>query len=97
MIVVFGNRYTNDEEEVGSGTYCGEEEEMEGDDDNEVGSHDGQKHNRIQYHCGSVSRLGGGKGSVTTGFICSHCTKRLHKFIYSCEKASMWDYAMRRR
>jgi hypothetical protein len=45
MIVVLGRRNTDDEEEeieVGS-TYHGEEEEIEGDDDNETHSYDGQK------------------------------------------------------
>jgi hypothetical protein len=45
MMAALGNWNTNDEEEleVGSGTYHGEDEEMEGDDDQEIDSEDGDK------------------------------------------------------
>jgi len=66
-----------EDEEVGSGPYHGEEE-VKGDDDHENDSDDGHgnkpKENSTplwKY----VTRLGGGKGGGTTKFICPHCRK----------------------
>jgi hypothetical protein len=97
MVMLGGRQNTNDDEEeleVDS-TYHGEEEEMEGGDDNENGSDDGQKPKEISTPLWNyVRRRGGEKRGGTTKFICPHCHKNLHGFLYLCEKASLWGYAI---
>jgi hypothetical protein len=49
---------------------------MEGDDDHETDSDDGQKHKEISTPSWKyVTKLWGGKAGGTTKFICSHCHK----------------------
>jgi uncharacterized membrane protein len=80
MMVVVGSsrRNTNhsDEEIEVDNTYQGEEERMEGDEDdeNDRDNHDPQKaKEKITPKWKYVRRLGGGKGGGTTKFICHHC------------------------
>jgi hypothetical protein len=77
MMAVLVNQRTNDEEdvEVASGKYHGEEE-VEGDDDNENDSDDGHgnKHRENSTPLWKyVTSLGGVKGGGTTKFTFPHC------------------------
>jgi hypothetical protein len=66
---------------------------VEGYDDHETDSDDGNKHKESSTPLWKyVTKLGGWKAGGTEKFICSQ--NNLHRFIYPCEKASMWDYAM---
>ena len=70
-MMVVGSRFGggNDEkEEIGSGTYHGEEEE-------EIESEEEQKQKDTTPLWKYVTRLGGGRGVGTTKFTCPHCTK----------------------
>lgn len=72
MMVFFGNRFFNDKggEEVGSGTYHGEEK-VEGDD--EIDSDDGNKSKENSTPLWKyVTKPVGGKGGGTTKFTYSH-------------------------
>lgn len=81
---------------MGSGTYHGEEAEKE-DDDNENDSDDDHENKTKENSTPLwkyVTRLGKGKGGGTTKLTCPCCRKNFTSFIYPCEKASMWGYAM---
>jgi hypothetical protein len=79
MMVVVGtegcrNTHDSDEEIEVDSTYHGEEEGMEGDEDNENDSDDPQKpKENLRPLSKYVTRLGGGKGGGTTKFTCHHC------------------------
>jgi hypothetical protein len=83
MMVVVGtsscrNTHVSDEEIKVDSTYQGEDEGIEGHEDNKNDSddHDPQKSKEkftpLWKH---VTRLGGGKGGGTTKFTCHHCHK----------------------
>jgi hypothetical protein len=72
MMVLLGNRTTNDEKEVGNGTYPRDEEEMKGGD--ETDSDDGNKPKESSTPFWKyVIKLEGGKGGGTTKFTRSRC------------------------
>ena len=96
-MVVVGNRRSNEEEdeEVGSGTYHGEEEEEEEEGEEEEENRKKTKEDPTplwKY----VTRQAGTRGGGTTKFVCPHCKKTYigGRFIYPCEKTSMWTHAM---
>ena len=72
------NTHDSDEEIEVDSTYQGEEEGMEGDEDNENDS-DGQdpqkSKDRYTPLWKYVTKLSGGKGGGTGKFICHHCHK----------------------
>jgi transposase-like protein len=72
MMVLLRNQNTNDEEEVGSGLYNGEEEEMEEDD--EIYSDGANKPKESSMPLWKyVARNEGGKVGENTKFTCPHC------------------------
>jgi hypothetical protein len=80
MVVVVGssrrNTHDSEEEIEVDNTYQGEEEGMEGDEDNETDNDDHDPQKAKEKHTPLwkfVKRLEGGKGGETTKFICHHC------------------------
>ena len=70
MMVVVGNRFgsgNDEDEEIGSDTYHGQEEEIESDE--------GQKQKDTTSLWKYVTRLGGGTGGGTAKSACLHCNK----------------------
>ena len=77
MMVVVGSRFgggNDEEEEMGSGTYHGEDEEKE----KEIESDEGKKQKDTTPLWKYITRLGGGRGGGTTKFTCLHCNKQVH-------------------
>jgi hypothetical protein len=90
------NIHDSEEEIEVDNTYQGEEEGMEEDEDNENDSddHDPQKAKEKYTPLWKyVTRLNGGKGGGTTIYM-PPLSYRIHRFLYPCEKASMWEYVL---
>jgi hypothetical protein len=101
MMVVGGSRrprptHDSDEEIEVDSTYQGEEEGMEGDGDKKMTVMVRiPKNQKTGTHpCGSMSlSLLEGKGVEQRNLYVTIVIK-IHRFLYPCEKASMWAYVL---
>ena len=80
---------------MGSGTYHGEEEEEEEEEEGEEAEENRKKTKEDPTPLWKyVTRQEGTRGGGTKKFVFPHCKKDIHRFIYPCEKTSMWEHAM---